>query len=140
MNTMGIFSRTKKAEAKTAQAAAKNTAKTASVRKEAASSDVQQGSSGMRSTRALRSPRVTEKSAVLASKGRYVFNVPVSANKTEIRKAVEALYKVNVVAVRTVRGEGKIVRRGRIQGQRSAWKKAIVSLKSGQTIDLYKGV
>lgn len=88
----------------------------------------------------LRSPRVTEKAAVSASKGSYVFNVPTSANKIEIRKAVEAMYKVKVTDVRTIRGQGKIVRRGRVAGRRNAWKKAIVSLKKGQTIDLYKGV
>jgi large subunit ribosomal protein L23 len=64
----------------------------------------------------------------------------VDATKIEIRKAVEALYKVNVVAVRTVRNLGKIVRRGRISGQRNRSKKAFVTLKAGQKIDLYEGV
>ncbi|MCI0479759.1 50S ribosomal protein L23 [Candidatus Uhrbacteria bacterium] len=73
-------------------------------------------------------------------KGTYVFDVPVDANKVEIRKAVEALYKVSVTSVRTIRGIGKILRRGRIGGRRAAWKKAVVTLKEGQTIDLYEGV
>ena len=88
----------------------------------------------------LVSPRISEKAAILASRGTYVFNVPTSANKIEVRKAVEALYDVKVTDVRTVRGPGKFVRRGRTSGQRPNWKKALVTLKAGQKIDLYEGV
>jgi len=88
----------------------------------------------------LLSPRVSEKAAILAHKGVYVFNVPISANKSEVKKAVEAFFKVNVTAVRTNRGEGKILHRGRRPGVRNRWKKAIVTLKSAQKIDLYEGV
>ncbi len=88
----------------------------------------------------LLSPRVSEKAAMLASKGVYVFNVPVSANKVEVAKAVEALYKVKVASVNTVRGPGKIVRRGRTAGRRNNWKKALVQLVAGQKLDLYEGV
>lgn len=88
----------------------------------------------------LKSPRVSEKAATLAAKGVYVFNVPVSANKVEIRKSVESKYQVKVVGVRTVRGEGKFVRRGKTQGQRNAWKKAMVTLAKGASINLYAGV
>ena len=86
-------------------------------------------------------PRVSEKAAMLASTtGTYVFNVPINTNKLEVRKAVEKQFKVNVTRVNMVRGEGKIVRRGRIPGKRSNWKKALVTLKKGQTIELHKGV
>ena len=88
----------------------------------------------------LSSPRVSEKAAILSSKGTYVFNVPVTAGKVAIRKAVESQYKVRVVRVNTIRGEGKVVRRGRIEGRRSNWKKALVTLAKGQTIDLHQGV
>ncbi|MCC7357655.1 50S ribosomal protein L23 [Candidatus Uhrbacteria bacterium] len=88
----------------------------------------------------LLSPRVSEKAAILASKGVFVFNVPVSVNKVEVRKAVEAIYGVNVVSVNTVRGEGKPMNRGRRAGSRNRWKKALVQLKPGQKIDLYAGV
>jgi large subunit ribosomal protein L23 len=91
-------------------------------------------------SRILYTPRVSEKSAALASKGTYVFNIPLSANKVEIRKAVEGLYKVNVESVRIIRGIGKIMHRGKISGRRVNWKKALVSIKKGQTIDLYAGV
>ncbi len=89
---------------------------------------------------ALLSPRISEKAAVSASGGTYVFNVPIEATKIEIRKAVESLYKVNVVAVRTVRNIGKVVRRGKISGRRNRTKKAYVTLKRGQKIELYEGV
>ncbi len=88
----------------------------------------------------LRKPHVSEKAAILAEGGVYVFDVPVSANKTEIGKAVEAIYGVHVVQVRTLRGIGKVVRRGKVRGQRNAWKKALVELKKGETIALVEGV
>jgi large subunit ribosomal protein L23 len=90
--------------------------------------------------RLLIKPHVSEKAAVLADRGIYVFDVPVSANKVEIGKAVEAIYKVSVAKVRTQRGIGKVMRRGRIKGRRNAWKKALVELKKGQTITLVEGV
>ncbi|OGL73570.1 50S ribosomal protein L23 [Candidatus Uhrbacteria bacterium RIFCSPHIGHO2_12_FULL_60_25] len=85
-------------------------------------------------------PHVSEKAAYLADRGVYVFDVPLHANKVEIRKAVEALYKVNVTNVRTERGIGKIVRRGRVAGKRSDWKKALVEVQKGQSINLVEGV
>ncbi|MBU1349063.1 50S ribosomal protein L23 [Patescibacteria group bacterium] len=94
---------------------------------------------GGNSPRLLVKPHVSEKAAS-SPKGTYVFDVPVDANKVEIRKAVEALYKVTVASVRTARGIGKYLKRGRIEGRRRNWKKAIVTLKNGQTIDLYEGV
>jgi len=88
----------------------------------------------------LVSPRVSEKAAMLAAKNVFVFNVPVTANKIDVRKAVEAQYGVNVVSVNTIRGDGKQSLRGRVAGRRNAWKKALVQLKPGQKIDLYEGV
>ena len=82
-------------------------------------------------------PRISEKSSRLTQqRNTYTFNVPISAEKVAIRKAIEARYGVKVMTVRTVRGAGKIVRRGRVEGRRNAWKKAMVQLKSGQTIDV----
>jgi large subunit ribosomal protein L23 len=88
----------------------------------------------------LLSPRVSEKAAMLAAKGSYIFNVPTSAGKIEIRKGIEALYKVHVERVNTIRGIGKVVRRGRIEGRRNNWKKAVVTLKAGEKLDLYSSV
>ena len=88
----------------------------------------------------LRRPHVSEKAARHADSGTYVFDVPVSAEKISIKKAVESLYKVNVTGVRTIRHAGKPVYRGRRAGARQTWKKALVTLKKGQKIDLYEGV
>ena len=76
----------------------------------------------------------------MAQRGTYVFNVPIEAEKVSIKKAVEALYKVKVSAVRTIRHEGKPTKRGRRAGVRNRWKKALVTLVKGQRIDIYEGV
>jgi len=85
-------------------------------------------------------PHVSEKAAHLTEHNAYVFDVPVAAEKIAVKQAVEALYKVKVTKVRTLRGPGKMVRRGRKSGRRRNWKKAIVTLKAGQKIELYEGV
>ncbi|HEU0051149.1 MAG TPA: 50S ribosomal protein L23 [Patescibacteria group bacterium] len=92
------------------------------------------------SFRLLRRPHVSERAARQTERNVYVFDVPVSAEKISIRKAVESLYKVNVIGVRTIRHAGKPVYRGRRPGVRNAWKKALVTLAPGQKIDLYEGV
>ncbi len=88
----------------------------------------------------LLSPKISEKVADLASRNVYVFNVPVKAEKIAIAKSVEQLYGVKVEKVNTTRGQGKLIYRGYKKGRRSQWKKAFVSVKKGQTIDLYEGV
>ncbi len=88
----------------------------------------------------LRMPHVSEKAARLADKGTYVFRVPMDAEKVSIRKAVEALYGVKVESVRTVSTLGKPTRRGAHPSKRSDLKKALVTLKKGQKLDLYEGV
>jgi len=70
----------------------------------------------------------------------YVFIVRRDANKIEIRKAVESLFDVRVEGVRTMNYRGKTRRVGRIPGRRAGYKKAIVRLAAGQTIDVYEGV
>lgn len=138
---MGIFDRKKKA-ATVPAAEEKKTAVKAKKAEAATTTDTVSASKGLGGNSALLlvSPRVSEKAAQLASKGTYVFNVPTSANKVEVRKAVEALYKVHVTDVRTSRGKGKIVARARIAGRRNNWKKALVTLKAGEKLDLYEGV
>jgi len=139
---MGIFNRTKKSrpadEAKPEQTEQKTVA---AETEEAAGVVLQpQKTSRKRIDVVAITPRISEKSAVLSTAGRYVFDVPVTANKVEIRKAVEALYGVKVKSVNTLRGIGKEVRRGRIVGRRNRWKKALVELQKGQKIDLFVGV
>jgi large subunit ribosomal protein L23 len=133
---MGIFQRIKGAP----KAAAKEEKKPKAVEKTTEERVVAPKAKTAKFAHMIVAPRVSEKAAVLAHRGTYVFNVPISSNKVEVKKAVEALYNVKVESVNTVRGEGKIVRRGRTQGQRPNWKKALVTLKAGQKIDLYEGV
>lgn len=84
-------------------------------------------------------PIVTEKSTALMEQGKYTFRVPLAAPKIQIRQAVEQIFKVKVQAVNTMRYEGKLKRMGRTQGRRSDWKKAVVTLKPGEAIELFEG-
>ena len=84
-------------------------------------------------------PIITEKSTALGESNSYVFKVKNDANKVEIAKAVEALFKVTVVSVNTITVPGKLKRQGRSQGLTPQWKKAIVKLKDGDRIPLFEG-
>ena len=84
-------------------------------------------------------PIVTEKSTALMEQGKYTFRVPLAATKIQIRQAVEQIFMVKVQAVYTMRYEGKLKRMGRTQGRRSDWKKAVVTLKPGEAIELFEG-
>lgn len=84
-------------------------------------------------------PIVTEKSTALMEQGKYTFRVPLAATKIQIRQAVEQIFKVKVQAVNTMCYEGKLKRMGRTQGRRSDWKKAVVTLKPGEAIELFEG-
>ncbi len=92
------------------------------------------------SHRALVKPIVSEKAAALGALRQYVFAVQPRMNKVEIAKVVNALYGVSPVAVNIVNVRGKRVRTGRTQGVRKSWKKAIVTLKAGDSIEVYHGV
>jgi large subunit ribosomal protein L23 len=87
----------------------------------------------------LRRPYVTEKSHFLAQSGVYVFEVRIHATKNDIRKAVEELYGVNVVSVRTIRQRGEERRFGKSMGKTGERKKAMVKLKEGQSIEIFEG-
>jgi large subunit ribosomal protein L23 len=91
----------------------------------------------------LKSPVVTEKSVILKEDSSdensdrkagqvLTFKVDKKANKIEIKDAVEEIFNVKVAAVRTVQYDGKMKRRGRIEGRRPAWKKAYVTLRKGE--------
>jgi large subunit ribosomal protein L23 len=84
-------------------------------------------------------PVVSEKSYALMAEGKYTFRVNDRAHKTQIRSAVERIFGVEVVAVRTSRVRPKPKRRGVHSGQTRGWKKAIVELKSGDQIELFEG-
>ena len=84
----------------------------------------------------LTRPHISEKATVLAEDGVYTFRVLKQANKIEIKREVEAKYKVNVEGVRTIHIPSKKRRMGRIEGKKKDYKKAIVKIKKGQSIDL----
>ena len=85
-------------------------------------------------------PIITEKTTLLMQENKYTFQVPLTANKVEIRKAVESIFNVKVEKVATIRVLGKTKRMGRTMGKRSDYKKDIVTLKAGETIELFEGV
>jgi large subunit ribosomal protein L23 len=83
-------------------------------------------------------PLITEKSTRLIEQGQYSFEVHREANKIQIREAVEKTFNVQVKAVNTVNMPRKERRRGRVVGSVPGWKKAIVTLQPGQTIDIFE--
>jgi len=86
-------------------------------------------------------PVVSEKSYVLSSAHRYTFRVHSDAHKTQIRQAIEELFDVHVVEVRTVSVKPKPKRRGNTpRGRTRAWKKAIVQLRAGEEIPIFHGL
>ncbi len=84
----------------------------------------------------IKAPVITEKSSALAEQGKYVFKVAYNANKVEIKKAIEQIFNVKVVEIRTVNIVPKKKRVGRYSGMTNRGKKAIVTLAAGQTIEL----
>lgn len=89
----------------------------------------------------IRRPLISEKGTALKDEcNQLVFEVDKASNKSEIKKAVEKLFKVTVTEVRTQNRLGKPKRLGRFQGRRKDWKKAIVTLKEGDRVDFFEGV
>lgn len=89
----------------------------------------------------IRRPLITEKANLdKESLNAYHFEVPVTVDSQEIREAIEKVFEVKVLKVRTMIVRGKKRRIGRFQGQRPNWKKAIVTLKQGHSIDIFEGM
>jgi len=84
-------------------------------------------------------PVVSEKSYALMGEGKYTFRVHERAHKTEIAHAVERVFGVKVVEVRTAKVRAKPKRRGLTQGRSRSWKKAIVQLAPGERIEIFEG-
>jgi large subunit ribosomal protein L23 len=90
--------------------------------------------------RVLIKPLITEKASALAALNKYVFAVDPAMNKIEVKKAIRAVYNVDPIKVNISNFSGKQVRYGRIRGKTKSWKKAIVTLKAGDKIEVYEGV
>ena len=90
--------------------------------------------------RIIRRALITEKSTIAKEENKYIFEVNQKANKIEIAKAVEKLFKVKVLDVRIMNVLGKKKRVGRIMGEKRSWKKAVVTLASGSRIEIHEGV
>ncbi|HEY88028.1 MAG TPA: 50S ribosomal protein L23 [Dehalococcoidia bacterium] len=88
----------------------------------------------------LRRPLVTEKNTTLLAQNKYAFEVAGEANKHQIKQAVETAFKVQVTAVNVMTVAGKTRRVGRRQVLTPSWKKAVVTLKPGDKIELFEGV
>jgi large subunit ribosomal protein L23 len=88
----------------------------------------------------VRVPRITEKGTRLKEQSNVLtFEVKADANKVQVRKAIEGIFKVKVLDVTTVNVPGKRKRMGMREGRRSDWKKAYVTLKPGEKIDIFEG-
>ena len=92
----------------------------------------------MEATQVIIRPVVSEKTYVLAEAGKYTFRVDDRAHKTQIRQAVEQLFDVKVVEVRTASVKSKPKRRGVNHGRTRHWKKAIVQVREGYTIPIFR--
>jgi large subunit ribosomal protein L23 len=92
----------------------------------------------MREEQIIIRPILTEKARELSEKGQYVFEVSKLANKSEIKKAVEKIFNVKVEKVRIIKLPEKPRRFGRVSGKKRGLKKAIVKLKEGQKIEIFK--
>ena len=90
--------------------------------------------------RVLIKPLITEKASNLGVLNKYVFAINPAVNKIEVKKAIRTIYNVEPVAVNISNFSGKKVRYGRVQGVTKHWKKAIVTLKAGDKIEVYEGV
>ena len=85
-------------------------------------------------------PVISEKTVALSEAGKYTFRVADRAHKTQIRQAVEALFDVKVLEVRTASVKSKPKRRGQSSGRTRRWKKAIVQVRAGDTIPIFGGL
>ncbi|BAS29086.1 50S ribosomal protein L23 [Limnochorda pilosa] len=88
----------------------------------------------------IRRPVVTERTTAGMEGNKYTFEVDLRATKTQVKLAVEQIFKVRVVKVNTTRVPGKVRRRGRTEGRTPDWKKAVVTLAEGDRISIVEGL
>ncbi len=93
----------------------------------------------MHASQVILTPIVSEKSYEATTRGSYTFKAHPDAHKTQIRQAVEELFGVKVERVNVIKVQAKPKRRGLFKGTRPGWKKAIVQLRAGDTIEIFEG-
>ncbi len=93
----------------------------------------------MHASQVVLAPILSEKSYAGTTRGSYTFRVHSGAHKTQIRQAVEELFGVKVERVNVIKVQAKPKRRGAFKGTRPAWKKAVVQLRAGDTIEIFEG-
>jgi large subunit ribosomal protein L23 len=91
------------------------------------------------SSQVILAPIVSEKSYQGTADGKYTFKVHQDAHKTQVRQAVEELFDVKVTRVNIIKVQAKPKRRGTFKGTRPGWKKAVVQLRTGDTIQFFEG-
>ena len=133
---MGIFKKTKKEENKEVLKKDEKVVKEKAEKKSTGKPVTQSMSSDSKRKLLVKQVWITEKGSSLSGLGKYIFIVDKSINKPEIKKAIESIYSVNVVSVNVINSKGKLKRLGRSTGKTSSHKKAIVTLKEGQKIDV----
>jgi large subunit ribosomal protein L23 len=94
----------------------------------------------MDASQVILKPVLSEKSYVLSAAGKYTFRVHPDAHRTQVRQAIESIFDVHVVDVRTLSVKSKPKRRGSTRGRTRTWKKAIVQVRSGESIPIFKGL
>ena len=113
--------------------------KTVTDKKEKKKSDVIRGKTAQ-AYKVLVKPLVTEKASNLGVLNKYVFEIATNMNKIEVKKAIRTIYNVEPVKINIAKFKGKNVRYGRVKGKTKSWKKAIITLKPGDKIEVYEGV
>ena len=93
----------------------------------------------MHASQIILAPVMSEKSYAASTHGTYTFKVHPDSHKTQIRQAVEELFDVKVERVNVVKVQAKPKRRGLIRGTKPGWKKAVVQLKKGDSIEIFEG-
>jgi len=140
---MGILDKMKKTKAEEkateTKAPVKVTKKAAPAKKEAPKKTTT-SESVSKAHAVLKFPHISEKSALKETKSQYTFVVTADADKISIKDAVETIYGVRPTKVRTMNMDGKSVRFGLKMGRRADWKKAVVTLPKGKSINIHEGV
>lgn len=93
-----------------------------------------------RAYKILIKPLITEKSSFLNQYNQHVFEIDSKANKIEVAKAFESVYKIKPISVNVIKVKGKEIRYGRVTGRTKNWKKAVITLKPGEKIAVHEGV